>query len=77
MEVTCSNLRTHFMISAIGNGVGFLAGSIGVMVGGAATCGIGCLFFFLPLINLTVMIFDFLAMSKVAQAPTPKTYSFL
>jgi hypothetical protein len=77
MEVTCNNLRTHFMIAAIANGVGFIAGCIGVVVGGVASCGIGCLFFFLPLVNVAVMIFDILAMSKVAQPPSPKTYSFL
>jgi hypothetical protein len=77
MEVVLNNLRTHFMISAIGNGIGFIAGCILVGVGGLATCGVGCLLFVLPLINLTVMIFDLVAMSKASQPPSPRTYSFL
>lgn len=77
MQVIHNNLRTYSMISAIGNSIAFVAGSFGVLVGGAATCGIGCLFFFLPLINLTVMIFDFIAMSKAGQPPSPSNYSFL
>lgn len=31
----------------------------------------------LPLINLVVMIFDFVAFSRALDPPTPQTYSFL
>jgi hypothetical protein len=77
IEVILDNLRTHFMISAIGNAVAFVFGVVGVIAAGTATCGVGCLFFFLPVVNLTVMIFDFLSMSKVRQPASPKGYSFL
>jgi hypothetical protein len=77
VQVLVNNIRTHFLIAAIGNGIAALIGTIWVIVAGAATCGIGCLFFFLPLINVAVMATDLIAMSKVQQPPSPSLYSFL
>lgn len=77
VQVLVNNIRTHFLIAAIGNGVALVAGTIGVLVAGAATCGIGCLLFFLPLINVAVLITDLIAMSKIKESPSPSVYSFL
>ena len=77
VQVLVDNIRTHFLIAAIGNGIAFTAGTIGVLVAGVASCGVGCLFFFLPLISLAVMITDLIAMSKIRQTPSPSVYSFL
>lgn len=77
VKILVDSIRTHFLIAAIGNGIAFVAGTIGVLVGGLASCGVGCLFFFLPLISLGVMITDLISMSKLKQTPSPSVYSFL
>lgn len=77
LQLTLKNMKTYYLVSAISNGVGVLLwGTYGILFG-LATCGIGCLFLVLPIINLTVMILDIMAMGKVEQAPTPQAYSFL
>ena len=47
------------------------------LIGGLMTCGIGCLLIFLPSGHLTVLIFDFIAVSRFSAPPTPGTLSFL
>jgi hypothetical protein len=72
-----NNLKTYFLVSAIANAVAIVVGGISVLLTGLATCGIGCVFIFLPLINTTVMVFDIIAYSKASEPPSPEIYSFL
>jgi hypothetical protein len=77
VQLQLNNVRTYFLVAAIANGVIFLAGTVTVILAGLGTLGCGCLLGILPLINLTVMIFDFMAFSRISQEPTAKLYSFL
>lgn len=77
VEAALGSLRTYYLISGIANVIAMIVGTIAIVIGGIATFGCGCVLLFLPLINLGVMIFDFVASSKVTQAPSPKSYSFL
>jgi hypothetical protein len=77
VSLALNNSRTYFMVSGIANAVVFMIGAVSVTMAGVATCGLGCLFIVLPLINVTVMIFDFIAISKIQQPPSPSNYSFL
>lgn len=76
-EPALRTLRTYYLVSAITNALAFLFGSLTVVIVGVATFGCGCLFFVLPLINGAVMVFDFIAQSKVLGPADPKAYSFL
>lgn len=75
-ELTLSNLRTYYLVSGIANAVAAFLWAFVTFIGGIATCGLGCLLMFLPVINLVVMIFDFVAVSKVSR-PAPGSFSFL
>jgi hypothetical protein len=77
VEAALGSLKTYYLISGIANAIAMVVGSIAIVIGGIATCGLGCVLLFLPLINTGVMIFDFVASSKVTQAPSRSTYSFL
>jgi len=77
IEAALGSLKTYYLISGIANAVAMVVGTVAIVIGGAMTCGVGCLLLFLPLINIVVMVFDFVASSKVSQAPSAKTYSFL
>lgn len=77
IEAALGSLKTYYLISGIANAIAMVVGTVAILVGGAMTCGVGCLLLFLPLINVGVMVFDFVASSKVSQAPSPRIYSFL
>jgi len=77
VELTLKNMKTFYLVSCITNGIVFLLLTIWVVLVGAATCGIGCLFIVFPLINLTGMILDILAMRQLGQPPSSSVYSFL
>lgn len=77
LNLTLKNLRTYYLVAGIANSVAFLVGLISVIVAGISTLGCGCLLIFLPLINLTVLIFDFASYVKATQPPSPRIYSFL
>ena len=77
VDLTLNNMKTFYLVSCITNGVVFLIGTIWVLVAGVATCGIGCLLIVFPLINLTGMILDILAMGRLGGPPSSGAYSFL
>lgn len=77
VDLMLKNVKTYFLVSAIANIVAFLVGVFTVIFAGLGTCGLGCVLIVLPLINLAVMIFDFIAFSRVLDPPSPKAYSFL
>jgi len=76
-QLQLQNLRTYFLVSGIANIVAFLIGTISVIAAGLGTLGCGCLLGVLPLINLGVMVFDFVAYSRALQTPTPQLHGFL
>ncbi len=69
--------RTYFLICGIVNLVAGGLWATMTLIGGLMTCGLGCLLVFLPMIHLTVMIFDFVAVSRFSSPPTPGTLTFL
>ncbi len=71
------NLKTYYLVSGIANALAFLIGSFAVVTFGILTFGCGCIFIVLPFINCVVMVFDFVAFSRVAQPPDPAAYALL
>lgn len=57
--------KTFFLVSGIINILGFLGWGGSTILGGIATCGIGCLIGILPVINVVSCIMDFIAYSKL------------
>jgi hypothetical protein len=57
--------KTFFLISAIVNLLFLLGWGGSTIIGGIATCGIGCLIGVLPVINLVAGIMDFMAYNKL------------
>ncbi len=77
LETALQNLKTYYLISGIANALAFLIGTFAVVIFGIVTFGCGCVFIVLPFINAVVMVFDFVAFSRVAQPPDPAAYSLL
>lgn len=77
VQLILKNIRTYYLVSAIANIVAFLIGAFTVVLAGIGTFGCGCVLIVLPVVNLVVMIFDFVAFSRVLDLPTPRVYSFL
>lgn len=77
VQLQLKNLRTYFLVAGIANLVAFLVGAITVIVVGIGTMGCGCLLGILPIINLGVMVFDFVAHSRSNQPPSPQLHGFL
>jgi hypothetical protein len=57
--------KTFFLISGIVNILILLGWSGTTIIGGLVTCGIGCLFGLVPVINLVSCIMDFIAYNKL------------
>jgi len=57
--------KTFFLVSGIINILGFLGWGSSTVIGGIATCGVGCLMGFLPVINVVSCIMDFIAYNKL------------
>lgn len=77
VQVALNNARTYYMVSGIANAVAAVIGTGWVVIFGATTCGVGCVFIVFPAVNVVVLIFDFMAMSKLQEPPTPEVHSFL
>lgn len=77
VQLTLDNSRTYFLVCGIVNVIAAVFWAVLTFIGGLATCGCGCLLIVLPMIHLTVMVFDFIAVSRLAAPPTPEVYSFL
>lgn len=77
VKLHLSSMNNYFLVSTIGNAVGIVVGLAGVFVLGATTCGLGCLFLFLPLINVLAMVLDILAIQRLQLPPSPQNYDFL
>ncbi len=77
LDTALQNLKTYYLVSGIANALAFLIGTFAVLFFGIVTFGCGCIFIVLPFIDAVVMIFDFVAFSRVAQAPDPGVYTLL
>jgi hypothetical protein len=71
------NLRIFFIVAAIVNGIVTIVWLISVVLGGIASCGIGCLLIFIPMITGAACVLDIMAMSKLNGPPSPSVRSFL
>lgn len=71
------NLRIFFIVAAIVNGVITVVWLFSVVVGGLASCGIGCLLIFIPMITGAACVLDILAISKMNGPPSAGVGSFL
>jgi hypothetical protein len=67
--------KTFFLVSAIINILFVLGWGGWTVIGGIATCGIGCLAGFLPILNLVCCVMDFISYSKVNNLNQTGTFS--
>jgi hypothetical protein len=75
MPSELKNAKTFFLISGIVNILVILGWSGTTIIGGLVTCGIGCLFGIIPLINLACCIMDFIAYNKLNTLNRIDTFS--
>ncbi|MBS1517019.1 MAG: hypothetical protein JSS91_02940 [Bacteroidetes bacterium] len=75
MTSDLQSAKTFFLVSAIINILGFLGWGTSTVIGGAFTCGLGCLMGFLPVINIISSIMDFIAYNKLNTLNQKGTYS--
>lgn len=69
-------LRTFFIISLVVNAIATLAWLVSTILGGMATCGIGCLLIVIPVVTGAALTLDAMALQKFNR-PDAKTGSFL
>lgn len=67
--------KTFYLISGILNLISTIVWASYIIIVGISTCGIACLFGFLPVINLISCIMDFWAFQKLKNLNMTKTYS--
>lgn len=67
--------KTFFLISGIINILGFLGWGGSTVLGGIASCGLGCVFGLLPIVNLVSCIMDFIAYNKLNTLNQTGTFS--
>jgi hypothetical protein len=67
--------KTFFLISGILNILGFLGWGTSTIIGGIASCGIGCFMGFLPVINIVSCVMDFIAYNKLSNLSQTGTFS--
>ena len=70
-------LRIFFLISGILNIAYALGWSGYTFIGGLITCGLGCLFGALPIINVIACVMDFISYSRLSRMDRSGTYSTL
>jgi len=68
-------LRTFAIISAVLNILYAIGWIIYTILGGLVTCGIGCLFGIVPVINIIACVMDFVAYNKLNSQNQTGTYS--
>ncbi|MBC8484987.1 MAG: hypothetical protein H8D45_02990 [Bacteroidetes bacterium] len=67
--------KIFFLISAIINILAFLGWGGTTLIGGAVTCGFGCLIGLLPIINVVGCVMDFIAYNKLNKLSVSGTFS--
>ena len=77
MPTELQTAKTFFLVSAIINILGFLGWGSSTVIGGIASCGIGCLLGFLPVVNIVSSVMDFIAYNKLNTLSQKGTFSTL
>ena len=77
MPAELQTAKTFFLVSAIINILGFLGWGSSTVIGGIASCGIGCLLGFLPVVNIVSSVMDFIAYNKLNTLSQKGTFSTL
>ncbi len=67
--------KTFFLVSGIINILGFLGWGTSTVIGGAFSCGLGCIVGILPVLNIISSIMDFIAYNKLNTLNRTGTYS--
>jgi len=67
--------KTFFLISGILNAVFGAGWIVYTIIFGLFTCGIGCLFGFLPVINILTSVLDFIAYTRLNNLDKTGTYN--
>jgi hypothetical protein len=67
--------KTFFLVSGIINILGFLGWGTSTVIGGALSCGLGCIVGILPVLNIISSIMDFIAYNKLNTLNRTGTYS--
>lgn len=70
-------LRIFFLISGILNAAYALGWSGYTIIGGLVTCGLGCLFGALPVINVIACVMDFISYNRLSKMNRTGTFSML
>lgn len=73
--LTVQNISTYTLIAAIANAVASILSTVGVVAVGVSTFGCGCIFVVFPVLHLAASVVDFLAYSRLGEAPTAAIYS--
>ncbi|MCC6865713.1 MAG: hypothetical protein IT280_06080 [Ignavibacteria bacterium] len=68
-------IRIFFLISGILNTAYALGWSGYTVIGGLLSCGIGCLFGAIPVVNVIAGVMDFIAYSRLSRLDRSGTYS--
>ncbi len=67
--------KTFFLISGIINSVFAVGWVIYTLIIGVFSCGIGCLFGVLPVLNIIAAVLDFIGYNRLSRLDTPGTYN--
>jgi len=67
-------LKIFFLISAILNILFGISWVVYTLIGGIITCGIGCLFGIIPVLNIIACVMDFVAYNKLNSQNRTGTY---
>ncbi len=77
LQSILDNSRAYFLVCGFVNLAAAVFWAALTLIGVYTSCFLGCLLIFLPFIHLTVMIFDFIAVSRFSSPPTPGILSLL
>lgn len=69
--------RTLYFVSFITNIVFAVGWFFYIFLLGIGTCGFGCLFIFIPIINVVSAVYDFMAYQRLSSLNYPQTFSTL
>jgi len=67
-------MKTYFMVSAITNGILALIWLALTLLLGVSTMGCGCALGVIPILNIVVLVFDIMSISKLGAPPSPSNY---
>jgi len=68
-------MKTYFIVSAVTNGILALIWLATALLLGVSTMGCGCVLVVFPILNIVVLVFDIMSVSRLAAPPSPSNYS--